>query len=220
MIACSAGKLDAAAEATRLFAQESNFVVGAAHYDQVPIPTLDEVAFAGRSNVGKSSLINALLGRRNLARSSNTPGRTRQINFFDLASQLMLVDLPGYGYAKAPKTEIREWTRLVRGYLQSRACLRRVCLLLDSRHDVKSSDFEIMSMLDQAAVSYMIVMTKADKMSPEQLRQREQSILVAISRRPAAFPSVLATSVSNGMGIEKLKIVLAGTNTLLAQSEE
>ena len=217
MMACKAGKTDVAADARRLFAQDCLFVMGAASYDQIPSPTIDEIAFAGRSNVGKSSLINALLGRKNLARSSNTPGRTRQINFFDLSSHLMLVDLPGYGFARASKTEVRNWTRFVSDYLQSRSCLRRVCLLLDSRHDIKPSDFAVMSLLDRVAVSYIIVMTKADKVPPQQLEKRQETILAAIVRRPAAFPSVIATSAITGMGLEELQTVLAGINPLFGE---
>jgi len=217
MMACKAGKTDVAADAQRLFAQDCLFVMGAASYDQMPSPTLDEIAFAGRSNVGKSSLINRLVGRTNLARSSNTPGRTRQINFFDLSGHLMLVDLPGYGFAKASKTEIRNWTRFVSEYLKSRSCLRRVCLLLDSRHDIKPSDFALMSLLDEAAVSYVIVMTKADKVAPRQLGKRQENILTAIVKRPAAFPSVVATSATTGMGLEELQLVLAGTNPFFGE---
>jgi GTP-binding protein len=217
MMACKAGEKDGAAEARRLFSRDCFFVVGVASYSQMPPPTLDEIAFAGRSNVGKSSLINGLLGRKNLARSSNTPGRTRQINFFDLSSHFMLVDLPGYGFAKAPKAEIRHWTQLVSDYLQLRSCLRRVCLLLDARHDIKPSDVAVMSLLDQAAVSYMIVMTKADKVSPQQLGKRQENILAAIVRRPAAFPSIIATSAITGMGLEELRMVLAGTDPLFGE---
>ncbi len=144
----------------RLFAQEARFVAGAAEPSALPLDRLPEIAFAGRSNVGKSSLVNALTGRRMLARTSHTPGRTRQINFFDLGGRLMLVDLPGYGYAEAPKTAIKAWTDLVRRYLRTRAALRRLCLLLDARHGIKEVDRPLMRMLDDAGVSYQIVLTK------------------------------------------------------------
>src|SRR5262249_1839425 len=149
-------------EARRLFAQECRFVAGAASLDRLPEPELVEVAFAGRSNVGKSSLVNALTGRGALARASNTPGRTRQINFFRLDDALMLVDLPGYGYARAPKREIAAWTKLVDAYLRGRAPLRRLMLLVDARHGLKDSDRDLMKMLDAAAVSYQGVLTKID----------------------------------------------------------
>ena len=211
-MACKVGE-----SARRFFAQECRFVTGAADYSQVPGTNMDEIAFAGRSNVGKSSLINALLGRKNLARSSNTPGRTRQINFFNLADKLMLVDLPGYGFASAPKTEIEQWTRLVETYLQTRPCLRRVCLLLDSRHDTKSSDFEVMSLLDGAAVSYMIVLTKADKVSPHQIERQKGKVLAAISKRPAAFPSIIVTSTASNLGLMELRMFLVGANSICGE---
>src|SRR5437667_2685837 len=147
----------------RFFAREARFIAGAAQSSALPAEGLPEIAFAGRSNVGKSSLVNALTGRRTLARTSNTPGRTRQINFFDLGGRLILVDLPGYGYAEASKSAIKDWTHLVRHYLRSRAALRRVCLLLDSRHGVKEPDRLLMNMLDDAGVSYQVVLTKTDK---------------------------------------------------------
>ena len=146
-----------------LFAQEAHFILAAVKADQVPESALPEVAFAGRSNVGKSSLVNALTGRRTLARSSGTPGRTQQLIFFNLGQRLMLVDLPGYGYAKAPKQDVERWTRLTRSYLKGRPQLRRVLLLVDSRHGLKDVDRRIMRELDEAAVSYQVVLTKCDK---------------------------------------------------------
>src|SRR5262249_55148938 len=144
----------------RLFAREARFVAGAAEPAMLPVEELPEIAFAGRSNVGKSSLVNALTGRRMLARTSNTPGRTRQVNCFDVGGRLRLVDLPGYGYADAPKSAIRAWTRLIRHYVRTRATLRRVFLLVDSRHGIKEIDRSLMAMLDEAGVSYQIVLTK------------------------------------------------------------
>src|SRR5215471_17402627 len=155
---------DSAAEAgRRLFAAEARFIAGASTPSGLPPEGLPEIAFVGRSNVGKSSLVNALTGRRMLARISNTPGRTRQINFFDLGGRLVLVDLPGYGYAEAPKSAVKSWTGLVRHYLQTRAVLRRVCLLIDSRHGIKDIDRPLMRILDTAGVAYQMVLTKADK---------------------------------------------------------
>ncbi len=159
----------------KLFARECRFVMGVAQLDGLPEITAPEVAFAGRSNVGKSSLVNALTGRRTLARTSHTPGRTREINFFLLGERLMLVDLPGYGYARASKTSIRDWTALVRGYLKGRPNLRRVCLLVDARHGFKDSDRAVMAALDEAAVSYQIVLTKIDKTRPGALRSEEHT---------------------------------------------
>ena len=158
---------DAAAlllEAGRLlFAKECRFVAGAADMATLPTDALPEVAFAGRSNVGKSSLVNALTGRKTLARTSDTPGRTQQLNFFELGERLMLVDLPGYGYAEAPKHLVKQWTRLIQDYLRGRPGLRRVLMLVDGRHGLKDTDRELMDMLDKAAVNYKLVLTKADK---------------------------------------------------------
>src|SRR4051794_21701376 len=149
---------------------------------------MPEVAFAGRSNVGKSSLVNALTGRRMLARTSNTPGRTRQINFFDLGGRLMLVDLPGYGYADAPKAGIKAWTSLVRHYLRSRASLRRVCLLIDSRHGVKEVDRPLMAMLDEAGVSFQVVMTKVDKAKTGEVARVAERVAGELAAHAAALP--------------------------------
>ena len=163
----------AALEAGRLlFARECEFYNGSTKLETLPEAILPEVAFAGRSNVGKSSLVNVLTGRNTLARTSNTPGRTQQLNFFSLADRLTLVDMPGYGYAEAPKTEIARWTRLVDTYLRGRPSLRRVLLLIDARHGVKKTDEPVMKMLDEAAVSYQLVLTKADKLKPAELAAR------------------------------------------------
>ncbi len=175
----------------------------------LPQSDLPEVAFAGRSNVGKSSLLNALTFRKNLARASNTPGRTRELNFFNLDERLMLADLPGYGYARTSRTAIAKWSALTRDYLRGRAQLRRAIVLVDSRHGIKPADLEVMTMLDEAAVVYQVVLTKADKIS----EQARQSVLErtcnAIARRPAAFARVGLVSAHKGTGMETLRAELA-----------
>ncbi len=192
-----------------LFAQECRFVAGTATLDRLPAANLPEVAFAGRSNVGKSSLINGLTGRNGLARASNTPGRTQQINFFDLSGRLMLVDLPGYGFAQAPKDQVAQWTRLVNAYLKGRAVLRRACVLVDSRHGLKDSDREVMAMLDQAAVTYQIVLTKTDKIKAGALGTLRDVVATEIARRPAAHPEIMSTSSESGAGLAELRATLA-----------
>ncbi|MFQ5764413.1 MAG: ribosome biogenesis GTP-binding protein YihA/YsxC [Rhodospirillales bacterium] len=196
-------------EGRRLFAQPAAFVVSAADLDQVPETDLPEVAFAGRSNVGKSSLINALTGQTTLARTSNTPGRTRQINFFTLGRWLMLADLPGFGYARAPKAQIRRWTGLVRDYLRGRAGLRRACLLIDARHGFKDADRDAMALLDKVAVSYQVVLTKCDKLKPEALQRRIDDVRDELAGHPAAHPAVIATSARDGQGTAELRAALA-----------
>ena len=166
------------------------------------------MAFAGRSNVGKSSLINALTGRRSLARVSRTPGRTQQINVFNLGGRLTLVDLPGYGYARAPRSRTEAWTRLVESYIANRAGLRRVCLLVDSRHGVKPNDEDVMALLDAAAVSYQVVMTKCDKITDPE--SAAEDLGTAIAGYPCAHPEVRTTSVQTGHGIPALRAALAG----------
>jgi GTP-binding protein len=193
--------------ARRLFAQECRFVAGAASLDRLPEPGLIEVAFAGRSNVGKSSLINALAGRGALARASNTPGRTRQINFFRLDDALMLVDLPGYGYARAPKREIAAWTKLVDAYLRGRAPLRRLMLLIDARHGLKDSDRDLMKMLDAAAVSYQGVLTKIDK--ADNLEAMKAEVSAELTKHVAAHPLLLATSAVSGAGLDEAREEIA-----------
>lgn len=200
---------DLVENARKLFAQECTFVTGAASLDGLPPDRLPEVAFAGRSNVGKSSLINALAGRKSLARTSNTPGRTRQINFFDLGGRLMVVDLPGYGYARAPKTEVMGWTRLMQDYLRGRAGLRRLCLLVDGRHGLKPSDEALMALLEAAAVTYRTVLTKADKLSAMALAARIDETERQLRSRTAAMPEVLATSAHKGRGVAELRADLA-----------
>jgi GTP-binding protein len=192
-----------------LFAQECGFVNGSTLLETIPDADLPELAFAGRSNVGKSSLVNALTGRNTLARTSNTPGRTQQLNFFNLAGRLTLVDLPGYGYAKAPKTEIARWTRVVNTYLKGRTSLRRVLLLIDGRHGIKNTDEPVMKMLDEAAVSYQIVLTKADKIGPAAFSARVAETEAVIRRHVAAYPVLHVTSAEAGTGIANLRAALA-----------
>ena len=192
-----------------LFAQACSFVTAAAAAEDLPPTTLPEVAFAGRSNVGKSSLLNAMTARKALARISHTPGRTRQVNFFDLAGRLLLVDLPGYGYARASKSEVQRWTALIDDYLKGRPQLRRVLLLIDSRHGLKDIDLRVMAQLDEAAVSYQIVLTKADKPKSGELADTTAQIQTAIAKRPAAHPQIAVTSANAGSGIAELRAAIA-----------
>ena len=193
-------------EAARvLFARPVAFMMGAAKIDGLPPADLPEVAFAGRSNVGKSSLINALEGQKHLARASNEPGRTREVNFFVLDERLRLVDLPGYGFARASKTTTSQFQNLGRAYLRGRPNLKRVYLLIDARHGLKSVDAEALDALDMAAVSYQIVLTKADKLKPPAVAALVDATLKAVSKRPAAFPRILATSSEKGGGLPELR---------------
>ncbi len=196
-----------AIEAARvLFAHPVRFLMGAAEITQLPEPDLPEVAFAGRSNVGKSSLINALTGRHGLARASNEPGRTREVNLFVLDERMRLVDLPGYGFARAAKSETAKFQNLGRAYLRGRPTLKRVYLLIDARHGLKSADTEALDALDQAAVSYQIVLTKADKLRTTEAAEKvAEQTLKAVSRRPAAFPRIAVTSSESGRGIPELR---------------
>ena len=192
-----------------LFAQECRFLISAVRVEQIPAFELPEIAFAGRSNVGKSSLVNALTGRKTLARTSNTPGRTQQLNFFDLGGRLILVDLPGYGYARVSKSQVRAWTGFTRSYLKGRASLRRVCLLIDARHGLKPADRDIMAELDETAVSYQLVLTKADKVKPEALQSVIEQVSAEAAGHPAAHPDCPATSAVTGLGIAELRASLA-----------
>lgn len=199
-------------EAARvLFARPVAFLMGAAKIDQLPAPDLPEVAFAGRSNVGKSSLINALVNRHGLARASNEPGRTREVNFFLLDERIRLVDLPGYGFAKVSRDTAKKFQNLGRSYLRGRPNLKRVYLLVDARHGLKSVDTEALEALDLAAVSYQIVLTKADKLKAAEVEKVTAETLKAVSRRPAAFPRVQATSAEKGFGLPELRAEIAAS---------
>ncbi|NGM51476.1 YihA family ribosome biogenesis GTP-binding protein [Caulobacter sp. 602-2] len=199
-------------EAARvLFAQPVSFMMGAVRMDGLPPADLPEVAFAGRSNVGKSSLINGLVGQKYLARASNEPGRTRELNFFLLAEQLRLVDLPGYGFARVSRSTASKFQDLGRQFLRGRPNLKRVYLLIDSRHGLKKVDAEAMDALDISAVSYQIVLTKADKIKPAEVDKVVADTLKAIAKRPAAFPRVIATSSEKGLGIPELRAEIQRT---------
>src|SRR5712671_6460818 len=194
----------------RLFALEARFVAGASEPSALPPEGLPEIAFLGRSNVGKSSLVNALTGRRMLARTSNTPGRTRQINFFALDNRLMLVDLPGYGYAAASKGAVAAWTRLVQHYLRGRGSLRRVCLLIDSRHGIKEPDRPIMQLCDASGLSYQVVLTKVDKLGLTARAATAEAVAAELVRHSAAHPEIHLTSAEEGLGIAALRATVAG----------
>jgi GTP-binding protein len=195
----------------KLFAREWRFVWASPSIETLPPMAGIEVAFAGRSNVGKSSLINALTGRNNLARTSHTPGRTQELIFFEGPDNalLRLVDMPGYGYAKAPKTQVASWTDLIHKFLLGRASLARVYVLIDARHGIKPNDDEVLRTLDEAAVSYQIALTKADQVKPAELAHVIAATQATIRERPAAFPDVLVTSARDGSGIPELRAAIA-----------
>ena len=193
----------------RLFAGEWSFMWAASSVASLPPGQGLEIAFAGRSNVGKSSLINALTGRRSLARTSNTPGRTQELIFFRSAGPLVLVDLPGYGYAAAAKSKVTAWTRLIHDYLQGRAVLGRVYVLIDARHGLKSVDDAILDTLGKAAVSHQIILTKCDQVSPADLAACIETANAALLKRPAAFPGTIATSSRTGTGLPELRAAVA-----------
>ena len=188
-----------------LFARDVTFMLSTVSLDTLPPARLPEICFAGRSNVGKSSLINALTNRKGLARASNTPGRTRELNYFNVDERLFVVDLPGYGYAKASKADIARWTKLTRQFLFGRASLRRVFLLIDSRHGIKDSDLELMGMLDETAVTYQLILTKVDKLKKSEVEKVEAKTLKAIAKRPAAFPELICTSSEKKRGLDELR---------------
>jgi GTP-binding protein len=197
------------AEADKLFSRQSEFIAGVAQLEQLPPAGLPEIGMVGRSNVGKSSIINALTARKTLAKVSVTPGRTRQLNFFNIDNRLILVDMPGYGYAKAPKTEIKTWTKLIKKYLAGRQILQRVCLLVDARHGIKDEDLEFMKLLDDTAVSYQIVLTKADKIKPAEKLAVEEATRLRIKKHAAAHPEVITTSSVTREGMDALRLSLA-----------
>ena len=195
--------------AKALFRQGTKFVLGVAKLEQIPVTDLPEIAFAGRSNVGKSSIINAVTMQRGLAKASNTPGRTQQLNYFILADKMHLVDLPGYGYAQAPEAMVKQWQKLIMTYLQGRVNLKRVFLLIDSRHGIKKVDEEIMEMLDKAAVTYQIVLTKIDKISAKAVEEVLAATQKTVAEHAAAYSTVLCTSSEKNLGIEELQAEVA-----------
>lgn len=209
---------DPFAEAGRLlFAGEADFAWAARSIDGLPPMKTWEVAFAGRSNVGKSSLVNALTGRKTLARTSHTPGRTQELNFFDIGGKLTIVDMPGYGYAAAAKEKVQAWTSLIHAFLRGRANLARVFVLIDARHGIKPIDAGVLDTLDQAAVSYQVVLTKSDELKPAELEHRLGEVSGAIARRPAAYPEIQPTSSRMGLGVPELR---AGIARLLSERGE
>ena len=205
-----APEADIAEAARQLFAGPVDFVKGVVAMDGLPPADRPEVCFAGRSNVGKSSLINALTGRKSLARASNTPGRTQEINYFALGDQSYLVDLPGYGFAKAPVAVVAKWQALLKNYLAGRPTLRRAFCLIDARHGVKPVDHEIMTLLDRSAVPFQVVLTKTDKLGPNALKPVIAQVEEELQKHPAAYPELVVTSSEKGQGIATLRAIIAG----------
>jgi len=201
---------DLAEQARRLFSGPIDFLKSAPQLQHLPDPTVPEIAFAGRSNVGKSSLINAVTNRNKLARASNTPGRTQELNYFDVGRPAVfrLVDMPGYGFAEAPKDMVKRWRFLINDFLRGRAVLKRALVLVDSRHGLKDVDRDIMKMLDDAAVSYHLVLTKADKIKPTELAGRMETIRSESAKHPAAHPLIIPTSSETGDGIAELRTAI------------
>ncbi|MGH1398720.1 MAG: ribosome biogenesis GTP-binding protein YihA/YsxC [Alphaproteobacteria bacterium] len=195
--------------ARKLFGGNCDFMLGVAGLNQLPDSAMAEVAFAGRSNVGKSSLLNALTNRKTLAKTSNTPGRTQQLNYFNLGDKMYIVDMPGYGYAKVSKSQRDAWTQLIFDYLRGRPTLRCVFILIDARHGLKDSDITLMEMLDEAAVTYRIILTKSDKVKREELEKVTNKTLEVIKKHAAAFPALHATSSHKGGGLPELRAILA-----------
>lgn len=196
-------------EGNNLFKNKTTFVLGVAKLEQLPLTEIPEVAFAGRSNVGKSSIINATTNQKGLAKTSNTPGRTQQLNFFNLADKIHLVDLPGYGFAKAPEAQVKQWQKVIFAYLQGRVNLKRVFVLIDSRHGIKKVDKDVLEMLDKAAVTYQIVLTKIDKIGAGNLAKVLTETKQEIANHAAAYPKVLATSSEKNLGIDELRAEIA-----------
>ena len=192
-----------------LFSSQTSFMLGVASLEQLPLTELNEIALAGRSNVGKSSLINAITKQKGLAKTSNTPGRTQQLNYFNVNDKIILVDLPGYGYAQAPEKLVKQWQKLIFTYLQGRVNLKRVFVLIDSRHGIKKVDEEIMDMLDKAAVNYQIILTKTDKISQSAQQKVLSEVEAKISKRAAAYVKVLATSSEKSTGLENVRAEIA-----------
>lgn len=191
--------------ARKLFAGPCDFVAGTETLERLPPLSLPEFGFVGRSNVGKSSLVNALTGRKTLARVSHTPGRTQQLNFFDLGQRLLLVDMPGYGFAKVSKAQSKAWNHLIRNYLRGRASLRCVFVLIDARHGVKESDLDVMRLLDEAAVSYRLVLTKGDEVPDSARASATAQVETVLKKHPAAFPQTILTSAHDMLGIPELR---------------